>query len=178
MLKTLGVPLPGEDEIAQIQQHEQSWRAIEARAAAVTVRRVAEDQKAAEAAFMADPSIENEMQVAILADTTQTLLRYAARQRVLKNYMKLIASKTAEVLMPFFQQANTALENELELRREQKTTCYSDSDPRVKECKRCVDAFCRVGLYVLLASGRECELPPMEIAEMFLPDTSIPEDGK
>jgi len=178
MLKKRGIALPGENEITQLQELEARWRALNAREANVMPLRVAEDQKAARAAFMADPSIENEMQVAILADTHQTLIRYAARKNVLSEYMKLIASKAGELLAPLCDQISTALHAEMETRKEQKTTWYADSDPRVKECQGWIDAVVRAGSRVLLATDRQGEFSPMELAEIFLPDASAPEDGK
>jgi hypothetical protein len=178
LLKSRGIALPGEDEIAQLQELESRWRAMQVREAHVMPLRVADHQKAAHAAFMADPSIENEMQVAILADTHLTLIRYAARRKVISDYMKLLASKAAELLRPLCDQVSLALDAEMELRKEQKTTWYAESDPRVKECQKWVDAMLRAGSHVLLALNRDGEFSPMELVEIFLPDAPTPEDGK
>lgn len=178
MLKTRGIALPGEDEISQLQELEARWRAMQVREANVMPLQVAEHQKAARAAFMADPSIENEMKVAILADTQLTLIRYAARRAVIAEYMKLLASKAGELLRPLCDQVSLALHEELELRKEQKTTWYAESDPRVQECQKWIDAVVRAGSRVLHACDRQSEFSPMELAEIFLPAAPTPEGGK
>ena len=170
--------MPGEDEISQLQELEARWRAMQVREANVMPLRVADHQKAAHAAFMADPSIENEMQVAILADTHQTLIRYAARQKAISAYQKMLAGQAAELLRPLSEQVSLALQEELELRKEQKTTWYADSDPRVMECQKWIDAMVRAGSRILLSAGRNGEFSPMELAEIFLPAAPTPEDGK
>jgi len=178
MLKTRGITLLGKDEIEQLQVLEAAWQALKAREANVMPLRVAEHQKAAHAAFLADMSIENEIRVAILSDTHLTLSRYAARRNVLADGMKQLASEAGQLLRPLCDQVSQALEEEKELRKEQKTTCWADSDPRVKECQKWVDAMDRAGSRVLLATSRECEFSPMELAEFFLPAAPTLEDGK
>jgi hypothetical protein len=178
LLKTRGISMLGKDEIEQLQTLEAAWQALKAREANVMPLRVAEHQKAAHAAFLADMSIENEMHVAILTDTPLTLSRYAARRNVIADGMKLLASKAGELLRPLSEEASLALQEEMELRKEQKTTCWADSDPRVKECQKWIDAMVRAGSRVLHATSRECEFSPMELAELFLPDAPAPEGGK
>lgn len=121
LLKTRGIKLPGKDEIAELQDLESRWQALKARESNVMPLRVAEHQEAAHSAFMADPSIENEMQVAILTDTALTLCRYAARRKVIANYMKLLASEAGKLLMPFCEQASAALDEEMAVRKAQKS---------------------------------------------------------
>lgn len=178
LLKTRGITLPGKDEIEQLQTLEAAWQALKAREANVMPLRVAEHQKAAHATFLADMSIENEIHVAILADTHLTLSRYAARRNALIDGMKLIASKAGELLRQLSEDVSLALHEERELRREQKTTCWADSDPRVKECQKWIDAVDRAGINVLNACGQQSDLSPMELAEFFLPESSALEDGK
>ncbi len=97
LLTGRGIELPGENEIAQLRELEGRWRTLQVRRALVAPWRVAEDQQAAREAFLADPSPENEMQVAVLADTSQTALRYAARHRVLWEAMGLLDAAKAAV---------------------------------------------------------------------------------
>ena len=178
VLKTRGITLPGKDEIEQLQTLEADWQVLKAREANVMPLRVAEHQKAAHAAFLADMSIENEIHVGILADTPLTLSRYAARRNALIDGMKLLASKAGELLRQLSEDVSLALHEERELRREQKTTWYADTDPRVMECQKWIDAVDRAGSRILLATGRECEFSPMELAEFFLTESPAPEDGK
>jgi len=178
LLKTRGISMLGKDEIEQLQTLEAAWQALKAREANVMPLRVAEHQKAAHAAFLADMSIENEIHVAILADTHLTLSRYAARRNVLADGMKQLASEAGELLRPLCDQVSQALDAEMELRKEQKTTCWADSDPRVKECQKWVDLTGRATMHVLHSSSPQCDLSPMELAEFFLPAAPAPEGGK
>ena len=178
MLKTRGITLLGKDEIEQLQVLETAWQALKAREANVMPLRIAEHQKAARATFLADMSIENEIRVALLSDTHLTLSRYAARRNVLADGMRQLASEAGQLLRPLCDQVSQALDAEMELRKEQKTTCWADSDPRVKECQKWIDAVDRAGINVLNACGQQSDLSPMELAEFFLPESSALEDGK
>ena len=178
MLKTRGITLLGKDEIEQLQVLETAWQALKAREANVMPLRIAEHQKAARATFLADMSIENEIRVAILSDTHLTLSRYAARRNVLADGMRQLASEAGQLLRPLCDQVSQALDAEMELRKEQKTTCWADSDPRVKECQKWVDLTGRATMHVLHSSSLHCELSPMQLAEFFLPESPAPEGEK
>ncbi len=171
-IKTLltgrGITMPGGDEIEQLHRIQTRWQALDARRKQVMPSRVAEDQEAAHAAFMADPSPENEMQIAVLADTNQTLLRYAARHKALSGYMKVIACEAAEVFKPFHEEASAVLREELERRKENKTTLYADSDPVVKQCRAWADDLSRAGSRLLAASSGKYS--PQELAAFFVED--------
>lgn len=174
MLTGRGVELPGENEIDRLCELEGRWRALDERRALVTPWRVAEAQKAAHEAFLADPSVENEMQIAVLADTAQTALRYAARHWALTAAMGLLAREAADMLAPFFTNACVALQEEMELRRENKTTDYAQSDPAVKQCRDWMTDADRAGIRA--SCSHQGDHSPMELAEFFV--TRPEEDGK
>ena len=168
LLTSRGIALPGGDEIEQLHRLQARWQALDARRKQVMPSRVAEDQEAAHAAFMADPSPENEMQIAVLADTNQTLLRYAARHKALTDFMKVIACEAAEIFKPFHNEANAVLHAELERRKENKTTLYADSDPEVKQCREWADELSAAGSRLLRA---DCgQHSPQELAAFFVED--------
>lgn len=166
LLTSRGIALPGGDEIEQLHRLQARWQALDARRKQVWPSRVAEDQEAAHAAFMADPSPENEMQIAVLADTNQTLLRYAARHKALTDYMKVVACEAAEIFKPFHNEASAVLHAELERRKENKTTLYADSDPAVKQCRAWADDVSGAGSRLL---GASCgKYSPQELAAFFV----------
>ena len=176
LLTGRGIELPGENEIARLRELESRWRTLEARRALVTPWRVAEDQQAAREAFLADPSPENEMQVAVLADTGQTALRYAARHRVLWEAMGQLSGQAAAMLDPFFKAVCAALQEEAELRRANKKTDYAHSDPKVKECRAWetdADRAC-----IRAANARAGDFSPMQVAEFLVADEPDEEDAR
>lgn len=176
LLTGRGIALPGENEIERLRELEGRWRALEARRALVTPLRVAEDQKAAHEAFLADPSPENEMQIAVLADTQQTLVRYAARHKALTEAMGQLARGAANMLAPFFTAACVALQEEMEVRRENKKTSYTANDPAVKQCRDWMNDCDRACIRAMHAD--QGEHSPMEVAEFFLPSPEAKEDGE
>lgn len=176
MLTSRGTALPGENEIDRLCELEGRWRALEARRALVTPWRVAQDQKAAHEAFLADPSEENEMRVGELADTGQTAVRYAARHRALTAAMGLLAREAADMLAPFFTKACVALQEEMDLRRENKTTDYAKSDPAVKQCRDWMTDADRAGSRTSCA--HQGDHSPMQLAEFFMPSPDSTEGGK
>jgi hypothetical protein len=168
LLTSRGITMPGGDEIEQLHRIQDRWQSLDARRKQVLPSRVEEDQKAAYTAFMADPSPENEMQLAITADTNQMLLRYATRHKALTEYMKLVVCEAAELFKPFQEAASKVLHEELEQRRQNKTTLYTESDPAVKQCRAWVDEMSRAGTRLLNA---HCgHYTPAELAKFFLED--------
>ena len=168
LLTGRGVELPGKDEIARLRELEGRWRALEKRRALVKPWRVAEDQAEAREAFLADPSPENEMHVAVLADTGQTALRYAARHRAFSELMAQLSGQAAGLLDPFFKAVCVALQAERELREENKTTDYAYSDPKVKECRAWehdADRAC-----IRAATAGQADASPMQVAEFLVAD--------
>ena len=176
LLTGRGIELPGENEIGRLRELEGRWRALEARRALVTPWRVAEDQSEAREAFLADPSLENEMQIAVLADTQQTALRYAARHRALSELMAQLSGQAAELLAPFFTAVCAALQEEAEQRRANKTTDYAHNDPKVKECRARIDDADRASIRA--ASAGQGGFSPMEVAEFFVSDASDEEEAR
>ena len=168
LLTSHGIVMPGGNEIEHLHRLQARWQALDARRSQVMPSRVEEDQVAAYTAFMADPSPENEIQIAVMADTNQMLLRYAARHKALTDYMKLIANEAAELFKPFQLEAGKVLQEELDRRKANKTTLYADSDPAVKQCRRWMDAMSRAGSRLLRADyGHDS---PDDLAEFFLED--------
>lgn len=168
LLTSHGVAMPGGNEIEHLRRLQARWQALDARRSQVMPSRVEEDQVAAYTAFMADPSPENEIQIAVMADTNQMLLRYAARHKALTDYMKLIANEAAELFKPFQLEAGKVLQEELERRKANKTTLYADSDPAVKQCRGWMDDMSRAGSRLLRADyGHDS---PDELAKFFLED--------
>ncbi len=176
MLTGRGVELPGEDEIARLRELEGRWRALERRRALVTPWRVAADQSEAREAFLADPSLENEMQIAVLADTQQTALRYAARHRALSELMAQLSGQAAEILAPFFAAVCAAVQEEVELREQNKETTYARNDPKVKECRAWIDDADRASIRA--ATAGQGGFSPMEVAEFFVCDASDEEEAR
>lgn len=168
LLTNRGIVMPGGNEIEHLRRLQARWQALDARRSHVMPSRVEEDQVAAYTAFMADPSPENEIQIAVMADTNQMLLRYAARHKALTDYMKLIANEAAELFKAFQLEASQVLQEELDRRKANKTTLYADSDPAVKQCRRWMDAVSRAGSRLLRADyGHDS---PDDLAEFFLED--------
>jgi len=178
LLKKLGIALPGENEIAQLNALQARWRAFQARANDASPRHVPERKEAAFKAFAEDPTAENERQLMILADTDLTLKRMSVLREGLKEVCRRITGEAADVIAPYFDSSLATLEQELQIRKEQKTTFYPSSDPRVKECQKAYDFVSwRWGQFAT-ARSRKCDDPPLEVCEVFLPDAEEPEAGE
>ncbi|MBE2180184.1 MAG: hypothetical protein IAE97_06900 [Chthoniobacterales bacterium] len=175
LLTGRGIELPCENEIGRLRELEGRWRALEKRRALVTPWRVAEDQAEAREAFLADPSLENELQIAVLADTQQTALRYAARHRAISELMAQLSGQAAELLAPFLAAVCAALRDERELREANKTTAYAHNDPKVKECR--VWESDADHAYNRAVTAGQREFSPMQVAEFFVTE-QVEEEGQ
>jgi len=168
LLKKLGAPRPGKSEITQLHALEAEWRHWEAREQKIMPLRIAEEQKAAYAAFLNNPTEANEKALMILADQNLTGIRHALLRRAFSDLRGRITGQAGDLLAPYFAQISTALDAELEKRRGKATTVYQSSDPAVKECQRIIDTLTTPSTHVLHATGRKSEKSPLELAEAIL----------
>ena len=77
LLKTLRIPLLAEPDVAKLKVLQKEWRHWESRELQHAPLRIAEEQRAAYAAFIGNPTAENEQRLVVLADANLTGTRSA-----------------------------------------------------------------------------------------------------
>ncbi len=140
-LKMLKVPLLNADEVAALRQLEEEWRHWEQRSRAIMARGIETEQKEAYAAFLDDPSSENEHRLAVLADPVLTEKRYALLRQAFEDLRGRVGTQAGKILRPALSRIREALSVEHERRREKvkKFMDSQDRDPHVREIKLALD---------------------------------------
>jgi hypothetical protein len=170
VLKTLGDPLPGTEEIAALDAMEARWRHFEERERQVMPRCAEAEHQAAYAAFVENPNTANERRLMVLADADLTAKRHAVLRRAFAEIRGRLTAQAGEILRPFAERISAALEDELSRRLAKADPLKRNSDPAVKECRRAIDAATHLGSHVLWAGGGTSDESPLMLAELLLLD--------
>lgn len=170
LLKKLRVPLLAEPEIAKVKLLQKEWKQWEAREQQHMPLRIAEEQRAAYAAFLDNPTAENEQRLMVLADQVLTGTRYGLLRRALAELRGSISAQAADIVRPVIHHALEVLNAEHERRLETAEPVMSSKhrNPIVIETRHAIEYGDRISMYVLDASGGKSQKPPLDLADVLI----------
>ena len=182
LTKTLNVALLSEDDITALNRLQKQWAHWSQRERQHAAARVAEEQQAAFAAFLDNPSAETEQKLLVTADANLTGTRYATLRRACAALRGRISAHAARIIRPTLDRAIEALRAEHARRREVAEPVMSSKDrnPTVIEAQRALEYAERLANRVLWASDGTSDKPPLELADVLHAGTNdlTPEEGK
>ncbi len=170
LLKKLRVPLLAEAEVAKLRLLQKEWMHWHHREQQHMPLRIAEEQRAAYAAFLDNPTAENEQRLMVLADTTLTGTRYGLLRRAFADLRGRISAHAADIVRPVIHHALQVLNAEHERRLETAEPVMSSKhrNPIVIETRHAVEYGDRISMYVLDASGGKSQKPPLDLADVLI----------
>ena len=171
LLKRLNVPSSlAPEDIAELRRLEKEWRRWEKRELEISPALIGDQQKSAYAAFLSDPTPENEQRLVDLADIPLTIARHTMLCRAFKDRRAVITSKAAAILMPIVDRASAALDAEYEKRVDQCGPVLGGvkSHPEVREVIRARDAMVGFTTRVYSAKNGHSDLSPLILADELL----------
>ena len=182
LTKALNVPLLNEDDIEALNRLQKQWAHWSQRERQHAPLRIAEEQQAAFAAFLDNPTAETEQKLLVTADANLTSTRYAALRRACVALRGRISAQAAKIVQPALDRALEALRAEHARRREVAEPVMSSKDrhPSVIEARRAVECIEGIGNRLLWASDGKTEKNPLELADVLMSGANdlTPEDGK
>jgi len=173
LAKVLKAPLLSRDELAELTRLQTQWEHWSERERQHTPERIAEEQAAAFAAFLTDPSADNEARLLATADTAHTAARFATMHQACQALRQRITCQAADIVHPVFQRVVAAFTAEHGRRREKAEAVMGSKDrhPAVAEMRQATD-FAEKHLQRAYSAlnGRPDEAP-LALAEALLPPT-------
>ena len=170
LLKTLRIPLLAEPDVAKLKVLQKEWKHWEAREQQHMPLRIAEEQRAAYASFINNPTTENEQRLMVLADSTLTGTRYGLLRRAFADLRGRISARAADIIRPVLHHALEVLNAEHERRLEAAEPVMSSKNrnPIVIETRRAIEYGDRIGTHISHASTGESEKPPLDLADVLI----------
>ncbi len=180
--KALNVPLLSNDDIAAVHRLQKQWEHWANRERQHAASRVAEEQHAAFAAFIDNPTTETEQKLLVTADAELTATRYATLRRACAALRGRISAEAARIIRPAIDRALEALRTEHARRRETAEPVMSsrDRNPIVIEARLAVESAESIATRLLWASDGTSDKPPLELASVLIGGANdlTPEDGQ
>lgn len=167
LVKALKIPLLSDAEIAALRELQREWDHWREREQQLMPLRIEEERKLAYAAFVENPSPENEHRLTILADVNLTGVRYALLRRAFADVRARITAQAGKILRPVFERISAALAAEHARRFEKAEPIMSSKNrnPVVIESRKAIEYADRLGGYVFTAcGGTASERSPLELA--------------
>ena len=160
LLKKLNVPMLTEQDTAKLRLLQKEWKHWEAR----------EEQHAAYAAFLGNPTAENEQGLMVLADASLTGTRYALLRRAIGELRGRLSAQAADIVRPVIHHALAVLNAEHERRLEtaEPVMGSKNRNPLVIETRTAIDYGDRISMYVLDASGGKSQRAPLDLADVLI----------
>lgn len=170
LLKKLRIPLLTEPDIAKLKILQKEWLHWHNREQQHMPLRIAEEQRATYAAFLDNPTAENEQRLMVLADTTLTGTRYGLLRRAFAELRGRISAQAADIVRPVIHHALEVLNAEHERRLETAEPVMSSKhrNPIVIETRHAIEHGDRISMYVLDASGGKSQKPPLDLADVLI----------
>ncbi len=170
LLKKLRVPLLAEPDIAKLKLLQKEWKHWEAREQQHMPLRIAEEQRAAYAAFLDTPTAENEQRLMVLADPILTGTRYGLLRRAFAEMRGRISARAADLVRPVIHHALQVLNTEHERRLESAEPVMGSKNrnPVVIETRHAIEYGDHISMYVLDASGGRSTKPPLDLADVLI----------
>ncbi len=131
MNQSVSLPILPKSEAAALKAIQQAWQWHSDRLMALQPECVQADRRAAYAAFLAEPSLENEQRLAVLADDHLTAKRYAVLREAHAEMLVRLRTQTIDRVTPLLEQHRQDLTNKLAARKAPDADQGSDS---------CIDA--------------------------------------
>jgi len=169
LTKSLNVPLLNTADIDALNRLQKQWAHWSQRERQHAASRIAEEQQAAFAAFVENPTTETEQKLLVTADANLTATRYATLRRACTALRGRIGAQAAHIIRPAMDRALEALRAEHARRREVAEPVMSSKDraPAVIEARRAVEYAEGIATRVLWASDGTSDKPPLELADVL-----------
>ena len=170
LLKKLNVPMLTEQDTAKLRLLQKEWKHWEAREEQHMPLRIADEQRAAYAAFLGNPTAENEQGLMVLADASLTGTRYALLRRAIGELRGRLSAQAADIVRPVIHHALAVLNAEHERRLEtaEPVMGSKNRNPLVIETRTAIDYGDRISMYVLDASGGKSQRAPLDLADVLI----------
>lgn len=182
LLNTLRVPLLAEPDVAKLKVLQKEWKHWESRELQHASLRIAEEQRATYAAFLDNPTADNEQRLMVLADPALTGTRYGLLRRAFTELRGRISAQAARIIRPAIDRALEALRAEHTRRRDVAEPVMSSKDrnPMVIEAQRALECAESIATRLLWASDGTSDKPPLELASVLMNEANelTPEDGQ
>lgn len=171
LAKALKVPLLTKDELAELNRLQSQWEHWSEREREHAPERIAEEQAVAFAAFVADPTADNEARLLATADTAHTAARFATMRRACQALRQRISGQAAGIVHPVFHRVVAAFTAEHARRLEEAEAVMGSKErhPEVVEMRQAID-FAEKHLHRAFSAlnGRQDDAP-LALAEALLP---------
>lgn len=174
LAKALKVPLLSRDELAELNRLQSQWEHWSERERQHAPERIAEEHAAAFAAFVADPTTDNEARLLATADTAHIAARFATMRRACHALRQRITAQAAGIVHPVCHRVVEAFTTEHARRREKAEAVMGSKDrhPAVVEMRQAID-FAEKHLHRAFSAlnGRQDDAP-LALAEALLAPTA------
>jgi hypothetical protein len=160
MNQSISLPILPKSEAAALKAIQQAWLWHSERLMALQPECVQADRRAAYAAFLAEPSPENEQRLAVLADDHLTAKRYAVLREAHEEMLVRLRTQAIDRVTPLLEQHRQDLTAEVAARKAPDTDQGSDSriDAQDIENRRSLEAV----TLVLQNLEQMVHTPPMD----------------
>ena len=157
--KSLRIPTLNPDELAALRQLQQEWEHWRERELGIMPVEIMKQQNAAYAAFLDDPTVENENRLLVLADPVLTDKRYKLLRRAFIELRGRISTRAAVILRQTLGRIKEALNAEHERRLE-----IAKPIPTAKECRTAYEYAQSMDNSVYYACHRHSDERPFQLA--------------
>jgi hypothetical protein len=167
LVKALKIPLLSDADIAALRELQDEWNHWRECERQIMPLRIEEERKLAYAAFVENPTPENEHRLTVLADVNLTGVRYAVLRRAFADIRARISGQAGKLLRPVFERvsAKLAAEHERRLEKAEPVMSSKQRNPIVIESRKAIEYLDRFGSYVFTACGGSAgDRSPLEIA--------------
>lgn len=170
LAKALNIPLLSEDDIAALNRLQKQWDHWSQRERQHAAARVAEEQEAAFATFLDNPTGENEQRLLVLADTRLTDTRYAMLRRAYAALRGRISVQAAEIVRTVLDRVLDELNAEHARRREAAEPVMSSKDrnPHVIEARVAIDFAGKLSHRAYMALSGSEGTSPVTLADVLM----------
>jgi len=127
MNQSVSLPILPKSEAAALKAIQQAWQWHSERLMALQPECVQADRRAAYAAFLAEPSLENEQRLAVLADDHLTAKRYAVLREAHAEILVRLRTEAIDRVTPLLEQHRQDLTAEVAARKAADAEQGSDS---------------------------------------------------
>ena len=175
LVKNLKLPLLTATEVATLTQLQKQWEHWKQRELEHLPLRIEPHQNAAYAAFLDNPTTENEQRLLVHADRNLTGIRYAFLRRACANLRARIGAQAAAIVKPIAERILAALREEHTRRLELAAPLKWDKnkEPGVVEAQRAMDhAFSWSSR--LVSAAKTGDQPPLQMADVLMAPELLP----
>lgn len=160
MNQSVSLPILPKSDATALKAIQQAWQWHSERLMALHPECVQADRRAAYAAFLAEPSPENEQRLAVLADDHLTAKRYAVLREAHAEILVRLRTQAIDRVTPLLEQHRQDLTNKVAARKAPDAEQGSDSriDAQAVENRRALEAV----TLVLQNLEQMVHTPPMD----------------